>query len=993
MRAFEELHLPLSATLSRATVIKVAELLGARELVLGTFHVEDCELTIQAHTIRVDAGRARPAATRARAAHRTVRASRPVGPRPDAGVGGAGHDRLRGRRWAPSRATSRACSRQVRQHGRRFSKPRSQDAPGFERARLSLWEVRTDQGDHAAALAAIRRNPFDLATVRAGSFLRRDLACSISSAMTMPSRRMAGLLRQPQGIEPAMRGAVSNNMGVIQIRRGATPQTGTPIYFLTKATEQDPGATDAYFNLGYAYVLDKNFQAGDLLAARDRAPRLRPMPTPTSCSAVALQATGNPVEAGSRAGPCPPAVGRTTRSWRVPPPPTGRRWPRGLERVLLDPDGSGSLHATAIVGTSAQRDQRDLAAFHLERGRRLFDREQDTEAMAELRRVVYLSPYEAQAHLLIGRILPASRATGDAVDALKISIWSSDTAGAHVALAEAYLKTGNAQGGPDGDRSSAGDGSGVRRGEARARPDQVGCRPAEDRPDVGWQKAEVTSCQEGGRMRGASGRLAWALTAIAVAWQWRCHGKGRSDLVTHRPGRYLAEVDGIIHPVVGRVPPRRDRRGGRRRRRRAGHHAAHARAAWSIRPATSTPQSSRPGRRSSSSSGPRAARGLGRIPHHHRRRRRGDGARDAYRRRAPGVGRRREGRRDDGEEDGVRRRRLRTDARRAAQAQRRRWSSRRSPRAGPYTEQEALDADAAAHRPRGRPTSPTCCASSTAARVTRFDGRDRDAPHRPGAATRDRRMTWAQRVLSALAHPQIAYLLLMLGTLGLTIELWTPGRRPAGRRRRDLPAAGVLRASRCCRSATPGILLILFGMVLLMLEVKVTSYGLLAAGGSSACCFGSMMLIDSPLPELQIGLRLIVPITLARRRASCSSWCGWRCNPQRSPAGHRGGRHAGRDRRGADAVRSGRRRAASQTHGEIWTATADEPIHAGDTVRVVAVEGLLLTVASAPQPRAERVEALPGHSRQSVEDSVLLSPLLIVLVDRRLLPGRARSRS
>ena len=100
----------------------------------------------------------------------------------------------------------------------------------------------------------------------------------------------------------------------------------------------------------------------------------------------------------------------------------------------------------AIVGTSAQRDQRDLAAFHLERGRRLFDREQDTEAMAELRRVVYLSPYEAQAHLLMGRIYLRAGRPRDAVDALKISIWSSDTAGAHVALAEAYLKTGNAKG-------------------------------------------------------------------------------------------------------------------------------------------------------------------------------------------------------------------------------------------------------------------------------------------------------------------------------------------------------------------------------------------------------------------------------------------------------------------------------------------------------------------------------------------------------------------
>ncbi len=60
--------------------------------------------------------------------------------------------------------------------------------------------------------------------------------------------------------------------------------------------------------------------------------------------------------------------------------------------------------------------------------------------------------------------------------------------------------------------------------------------------------------------------------------------------------------------------------------------------------------------------------------------------------------------------------------------------------------------------------------------ITRFDGRDRDAAHGRAPTIRRRRDdAGAQRVLSAIAHPQIAYLLLSLGTLGLTIELWSPG--------------------------------------------------------------------------------------------------------------------------------------------------------------------------------------------------------------------------
>ena len=93
---------------------------------------------------------------------------------------------------------------------------------------------------------------------------------------------------------------------------------------------------------------------------------------------------------------------------------------------------------------SAQREQRELATFHLERGRRLFEKEQDREAMTELGRTVYLSPYEAEAHLLIARIHLRAGRPGDAVDALKISIWSEETAAARLALAEAYLKAGNA---------------------------------------------------------------------------------------------------------------------------------------------------------------------------------------------------------------------------------------------------------------------------------------------------------------------------------------------------------------------------------------------------------------------------------------------------------------------------------------------------------------------------------------------------------------------
>ena len=95
--------------------------------------------------------------------------------------------------------------------------------------------------------------------------------------------------------------------------------------------------------------------------------------------------------------------------------------------------------AQALASTS-QRDQRDVAQFHLDRGRRLFEAEQDREAMLELRRAIFLSPYEAEAHLLIGRIHLRAGRPREAISALKISIWSRDSVAARLALADAYLR-------------------------------------------------------------------------------------------------------------------------------------------------------------------------------------------------------------------------------------------------------------------------------------------------------------------------------------------------------------------------------------------------------------------------------------------------------------------------------------------------------------------------------------------------------------------------
>lgn len=271
-----------------------------------------------------------------------------------------------------------------------------------------------------------------------------------------------------------------------------------------------------------------------------------------------------------------------------------------------------------------------------------------------------------------------------------------------------------------------------------------------------------------------------------------------------------------------------------------------------------------------------------------------------------------------------------------------------------FTEQEALKADPPLIDLIVADV-PTLLAQLDGREVRRFDGRQ-ETLRTAGAAIQTVEMTWAQRGLSALAHPQIAYLLLMLGTLGLTVEFWSPGAILPG------VAGGICLllaffAFQVLPLSTAGILLIVFGLLLLVLEVKVTSFGLLAAGGITSLLLGSMMLIDSPLPELQVGLRLILPMTIALAGIMVFLVrLAVRSQQRRSVTGTSGML----DERGQalssfEAGGVGR----VQAHGEIWTATSDEPIQAGDTVRVVAVTGLLLSVRREPVPARPGV---PGES-------------------------------
>jgi tetratricopeptide (TPR) repeat protein len=439
-RAYDQLHLPPLAPLSRATVIKVGELVGAVEVVVGSVRVEGDTLTVQAQPIRIDVGRAEPEivehgnlpdlfAVVQKAARRLAPGATPASPRRTPSL------------QAFENYVKALLAQQPATRASFLDAALAAD-PQYQRARLALWDLRTAQGDHAGALAAVNAVPADAPESRRARFLGAVSLINLKQYDEAFTR-----LNQLQDGSPDP--AVMNDLGIVQLHRTATAETGKATYYFTKAAERDPDNPDILFNLGYAYALDRDPQ-GAIYWLREA---LRRDPTDADAHfvlAAALEAAGNSEEAaaereiaGQLSSRYADAAAKRPSTAAQPAPSRGEgrtAVPRNLERLSQDPETPDRGGAVGqAIATTSQRDQQDVAQFHLERGRRLYQAEHDREAMAELQRAVFLSPYEAEAHLLIGRIHLRAGRPREAIAALKISIWSRDSAGAHAALAQAYL--------------------------------------------------------------------------------------------------------------------------------------------------------------------------------------------------------------------------------------------------------------------------------------------------------------------------------------------------------------------------------------------------------------------------------------------------------------------------------------------------------------------------------------------------------------------------
>lgn len=430
LQAFDRLQLPASATLSRASTIKVGQAVTAARVISGTVSMRGDQLVARARVVRLDSGRLLP----------EIEASGPL-----TGLFDVFARLTQEIRSSPSTPAVPADTlppapqvfelyvkgliAETPSTALAFLQQALKAAPQFDPARLAIWSLQDEASEHQLALDAVSAIRPTSRFAREGRF-RRALSL-------LNLKRFDDALETLRAMQKEQASAtVANAIGVAELRRTATPQPGRATYYFSEASQLDPASGDLFFNLGYAYWIDKDPKAA-IYWLREAVRRQPADGDAHFVLGVALQQTGATAEA-ARERELASKLSSKYAGWEKNAV-AGDPVPRGLER-LQEELMPTRTKVDDLITSAGQRDQEKLAAFHLDAGRRAFAREADREAIDELRRALFLSPYLAEAHLLLGRLYLRGGRPTEAVEALKIALWSEETVAAHVALAGAFLE-------------------------------------------------------------------------------------------------------------------------------------------------------------------------------------------------------------------------------------------------------------------------------------------------------------------------------------------------------------------------------------------------------------------------------------------------------------------------------------------------------------------------------------------------------------------------
>jgi len=198
---------------------------------------------------------------------------------------------------------------------------------------------------------------------------------------------------------------------------------------------------------------------------------------------------------------------------------------------------------------------------------------------------------------------------------------------------------------------------------------------------------------------------------------------------------------------------------------------------------------------------------------------------------------------------------------------------------------------------------------------------------------------WRTELLALVTNPNVAYLLMLIGIYGLLLEGYNPGAIVPG----VVGAICLLLALFAFQVLSvnyAGLALIALGVILIVAESFVPSFGALGLGGIVAFVIGSVMLLDNEVPGFSIAWQLIATMALAGALvllAIVSFAVRARRRPVVSGV-------EGLSREVAEAVEDFERQGLVRVHGELWTAVSPEPVRSGQRLRIRKVDGLVIQV-------------------------------------------------
>jgi membrane-bound serine protease (ClpP class) len=225
--------------------------------------------------------------------------------------------------------------------------------------------------------------------------------------------------------------------------------------------------------------------------------------------------------------------------------------------------------------------------------------------------------------------------------------------------------------------------------------------------------------------------------------------------------------------------------------------------------------------------------------------------------------------------------------------------------------------------------------------------------HARDASIVEHPMTVRQRTLAFLADPNIAALLLLLGTLGIALEFYHPGSLVPGIAGGLCLLLGFV-ATRVIPVNVGAVALLLVGAALLVAESQLTTHGLAGIGGAACMLVGTLLFIDQSSPDWQfdpqafrVSPLVVWPTPLAV--AALLLFVGWKvARSRRAPLAV--GAHGLVGERGEALSDVGPAGGEVFVHGEYWRARAAADIPRGTPVRVLAVDGLVVDVVADRPP-------------------------------------------